>query len=116
MIWLGLPGLLIVWAATEMAQLLYLLHLNRRLFGGEAQLSYRLIAVLMLFLAAGGLASIWPIFHIASMSLLKQVLLASATTCIAFAVSYWIFGVDEVRTMLWERFRPSRIALGDASQ
>jgi hypothetical protein len=78
-------------------------------------LSYRLIGVLMLFLVVGGLASIWPVFHIASMSLLRQVLLASAFTCIAFVVSYWIFGVDEVRTLLWQRFRPSRIVM-DASQ
>jgi O-antigen/teichoic acid export membrane protein len=115
MIWLGLTGLLIVWAATELVQLLYLLQLNRKLFGREARLNYRLIGVLMLFLVVGGLASIWPVFHIASMSLLRQVLLASTVTCVAFAVSYWIFGVDEVRTLLWQRFRPSRIVM-DASQ
>jgi O-antigen/teichoic acid export membrane protein len=116
MLWLGLPGILVTWAVTELAQLIYLLRLNRKLFGHEATLSYRLVGILMLFLAAGAVACIWPVFHIAAMSLPKQALIASAVTLISLALSYWIFGVDEVRTLLWQRFRPAKIAVGDASQ
>jgi O-antigen/teichoic acid export membrane protein len=114
--WLGLPGLLVTWALAEFAQLLYLLHLNRRLFGHEVTLSYRLVGVLMLFLLVEAAACIWPVFHIAAMSLPKQALIASTVTVVSLAVSYWIFGVDQVRTLLWQRIRLSRVAIGDASQ
>lgn len=116
MIWLGLPGMLIVWAAAELAQLLYLLQLNRRMFGSEASLSYRMVAVLMLLLAGGTATCFWPVFHLAGMSLPKQAMIASAVTILAFAVSYWIFRVDEVRTLLWQRIRPSRLSVGSAPQ
>ena len=116
MLWLGLPGMLITWAIAELGQLIYLLQLNRRLFGREAELSYRLVGLLMLFLAAGAVACIWPVFHIATMSVMKQALIASAVTLISLALSYWIFGVDQVRTLLWQRFRPAGAALGDTPQ
>jgi O-antigen/teichoic acid export membrane protein len=116
MLWLGLPGMLVTWAVAELAQLIYLLQLNRKLFGREAELSYRLVGILMLFLIAGATACVWPVFHIAAMSLLKQALVASAVTLTSLALSYWIFGVDQVRTLLWQRFRPARIAIGDAPQ
>ncbi len=116
MLWLGLPGLVGIWAVTEYAQLLYLLHLNRKLFGHETELSYRLVSVFMLFLLAGTAACIWPVFHIAAMSLPKQALIASTVTVVSLAVSYWIFGVDQVRTLLWQRIRLSRVAIGNASQ
>jgi O-antigen/teichoic acid export membrane protein len=116
MLWLGLPGMLITWAVAELAQLIYLLQLNRRLFGREAELSYRLVGILMLFLVAGAAACIWPVFHIAAMSMMKQALIASAVTLVSLALSYWIFGVDEVRTLLWQRFRPARMAVGGTAQ
>jgi O-antigen/teichoic acid export membrane protein len=116
MLWLGLPGLLAIWALTESAQLLYLLHLNRRLFGREVELSYRLVGVFMLFLLAGTAACIWPVFHIAAMSLPKQALIASTVTVVSLAISYWIFGLDQVRTLLWQRIRLSRVAIGNASR
>jgi O-antigen/teichoic acid export membrane protein len=116
MLWLGLPGMLITWCAAELGQLLYLLHLNRQLFGNERALSYRLVSILMLFLAVGTVACAWPVFHIAALSLLKQTLIASTVTVLLLAISYWLFGVDEVRTLLWQRLRPSRIAIGSASQ
>jgi O-antigen/teichoic acid export membrane protein len=116
MYWLGLSGMLIVWALAEAAQLLYLLELNRRLFGREAVLSFRLVGVLMVFLVVEAVACIWPVFHIAAMSLPRQALIASVVTLISFAFSYWIFGVDEIRTLLWQRIRPSRVAIGNAPQ
>jgi O-antigen/teichoic acid export membrane protein len=116
MLWLGLPGMLIVWALAEAAQLLYLLELNRRLFGSEASLSYRLLGMLMLLLGIEGAACIWPLFHIAAMSLPKQALIASGVTILSLAVSYWIFGGDEIRTLLWQRVRLSRVAVGNASR
>lgn len=107
MIWLKLPGMLLTWAVAETAQLVYLLQLNRRLFGREAALSYRSIGDLLMFLALGSLTCLWPVFHIAGMRLPIQALVASTVTLIAFGISYWMFGVDEVRSLLWQRIRPS---------
>jgi hypothetical protein len=50
------------------------------------------------------------------MSLPKQALIASTITLLSLAISYWIFGVDEIRTMLWQRIRSSRLVVGNASQ
>jgi O-antigen/teichoic acid export membrane protein len=105
-----LPGLLMVWAAAEAAQLLYLLHLNRRLFGREATLSFRAVGLLMLLLIVGSVACLWPVFHIASMPLTEQALVATAVTLVALLGSYWIFRVDEVRSFVWQRVRPSAAA------
>lgn len=116
MIWFGLPGMVLSWAVAELGQLLYLLTLNRRLFAREVELSYRLVGVLMAFLVVGTLACLWPVFHLAAMSLPRQAMIAGASTLLIFAISYWIFGVDEVRMLLWQRLRPSRVVVGDASQ
>ena len=116
MIWFGLPGMVMTWALAELGQLLYLLSLNRRLFGREVRLSYRLVAVLMAVLVGGTLACLWPVFHLAAMSLLPQAVIAGASTLLILAISYWIFGVDEVRMLLWQRLRSSRVAMGNASQ
>lgn len=116
MMWLGLPGMLMTWAIAELGQLIYLLGLNRRLFGREADLSYRMVGVLMLFLAVGSAAAVWPVFHLAAMSLPRQAIIAGAATLVMLAISYWIFGVDEVRMLLWQRLRPSRIVMGNASR
>ena len=107
---IGLRGLLVVWPIAELAQLIYLLQLNRRLFGKEAVLNYRPLLLLCLLLVAETLLCLWPVFHIAAMRLPRQALLAGSVTLVAFAASYWMFGVDEVRTLLWARMRPSRIA------
>jgi O-antigen/teichoic acid export membrane protein len=105
-----LPGLLMVWAAAEAAQLVYLLHLNRRLFGREATLSFRAVGLLMLLLVVGSVACLWPVFHIARMHQTEQALVATAVTLIALLGSYWIFRVDEVRSFVWQRLRPSAAA------
>jgi O-antigen/teichoic acid export membrane protein len=105
-----LPGLLMVWAAAEAAQLVYLLQLNRRLFGREATLSFRAVGLLMLLLVVGSAACLWPVFHIASMHQTEQALVATAVTLIALLGSYWIFRVDEVRSFVWQRLRPSATA------
>jgi O-antigen/teichoic acid export membrane protein len=115
MMWFGLPGMVMTWAVAELGQLVYLLQLNRRLFGREVELSYRLVGILMVFLAVGTAAAVWPVFHLATMSLPRQAIIASAGTLLTLAISYWVFGVDEVRTLLWQRLRLSR-ALGNASQ
>jgi hypothetical protein len=108
--WWGLSGMLIVWAAAEVAQLIYLLDLNRRLFGQEAALNYQALSALGLLLSVGSVACFWPVFHITSINLPEQGIVAAAVTLVMFAISYRIFRVDEVRTFVWQRIRSSRVA------
>ncbi len=105
--WWGLAGMLVVWAAAELAQLIYLLDLNRRLFGQEAPLNYRALGALLLLLSIGTAACLWPVFHITELSLPVQAIAAIAVTLIVLAASYRIFRVDEVRAFIWQRIRSS---------
>jgi O-antigen/teichoic acid export membrane protein len=105
--WIGLPGMLIVWAVAELAQLVYLLSLNRRLFNDDPLLNYRAIVTLLLFLLIGSAGCLWPVFHIANISPPKQALVAGMVTLVTLGISYRVFRVDEVRAFLWQRIRPS---------
>jgi ABC-type nickel/cobalt efflux system permease component RcnA len=64
----------------------------------------------MLLLVVGSVACLWPVFHIARMHQTEQALVATAVTLIALLGSYWIFRVDEVRSFVWQRLRPSAAA------
>jgi O-antigen/teichoic acid export membrane protein len=108
--WWGLSGMLIVWAVAEVAQLVYLLDLNRRLFAQEAALNYQALGALGLLLSVGSVACLWPVFHITSINLPEQGIVAAAVTIIVFAICYRVFRVDEVRAFVWQRVRSSRVA------
>jgi O-antigen/teichoic acid export membrane protein len=108
--WEGLSGMLIVWAVAELTQLLYLLSLNRRLFNDDPLLNYRAIVTLLFFLLIGSAGCLWPVFHIANISLPKQALIAGMVTLVTLGISYRVFRVDEVRAFLWQRIRPSGAA------
>ena len=99
----GLIGFLCVWPLSELAQLLYLLHLNRVLFRDEATLDMQPAYLLFLVLLVGSLALAWPLLHIAQLRLWWQFGVASLLTLIVAAISYWIFQVDEVREIFWRR-------------
>ena len=95
---------------AELAQLVYLLSLNRRLFNDDPLLNYRAIVTLLLFLLIGSAGCLWPVFHIANISLPKQALVAGMVTLVTLGISYRVFRVDEVRAFLWQRIRPSGAA------
>lgn len=113
---LGLVGFLIPWAISEVLQLFYLLHLNAALFR-QATLTMpaptpservdlvdrRPVYVLLAVLAVGTLVLAWPVFHLEEFRMPVQLAFALVTTLVMLAVSYWLFRVDEVRAMLWER-------------
>lgn len=97
-------GYLLTWLVSETAQLFYLLHLNDRLFKGQAELDhkpvYQMLAVM--FVCAGAL--FWPILHIRSTPYIWQAVIAVSTTLALTAFCYWIFRVDELRSVLWSKF------------
>ncbi len=103
MIHFQLIGFLSVWCVSEIAQLFYLLHLNRRLFGDEAVVDQRPVYLLFVLLAIGTALTVWPVYHIASFGYVAQGAIGAATFVVALGVSYWLFKVEEIRLLLWRR-------------
>jgi len=99
----GLIGYLVTWLVSEILQLFYLLRLNAKLFAGTASVDRKPVYQLFAFLAIGSLVFLWPVYHIASFSYVVQGAIAVVTTAITGAISYWIFRVDEVRSLLWQK-------------
>jgi hypothetical protein len=106
---LGLIGFVIPWAISELGQLFYLLHLNAALFrqsglGEKAdRIDRRPVYLLLGMLALGTTAVAWPVFHLEEFRVRVQLGFAVITTVVMFTVAYWLFRVDEVRSLLWER-------------
>ena len=98
---MGLQGFLLTWLVFEIAQLLYLLHLNDKLFRGHAKLNHKPVLQLFVVLAGSTAIFFWPVYHIASISYPLQAVAAIMTTAVIGALCYWLFEVDEVREMLW---------------
>ena len=92
------------WLMSQtLMQLFYLLRLNAKLFAGTASVDRKPVYQLFAFLAIGSLVFLWPVYHIASFSYVVQGAIALVTTAITGAISYWIFRVDEVRSLLWQK-------------
>ncbi len=101
---LGIQGYLLTWLLSETIQLFYLLHLNDKLFAGEAELDHKPVYQMLTIMAVCCAIFFWPILHIRSVPYLWQGVLAASVTLVLTAFCYWIFQVDELRTILWERF------------
>ena len=99
----GVLGFLVEWLVFETAQLFYLLGLNDKLFGKEADLDRKPVYQLFAILAVCTVVFAWPVYHIASYSYLLQAVSAAVTTLITGIFCYWIFQVDEVRDLLWQK-------------
>jgi O-antigen/teichoic acid export membrane protein len=103
MLQFGLVGYVAIWCANEILQLFYLLGLNARLFGETAVIDrtpvYRLFAILGL----GSILVLWPMYHMAQLSIPEQCAIALAAALAALAVSYRVFHVDEIRSILWQK-------------
>jgi O-antigen/teichoic acid export membrane protein len=99
----GLVGYLVTWCANEILQLFYLLRLNEKLFGDTAKVDrtpvYRLFGVL----TVGSLMLLWPMYHMEQLSFVAQGAIAIFAALIALVLSYRIFDVDEVRSLLWQK-------------
>jgi O-antigen/teichoic acid export membrane protein len=99
----GLIGYLVTWLVSEILQLFYLLSLNAKLFAGVARVDRKSVYQLFAFLAIASAVFYWPVYHIAGFSYVTQAGIAIAATAITAAISYWVFRVDEVRLLLWQK-------------
>ncbi len=99
--YLQVQGYLLVWLLSETIQLFYLLHLNDKLFAGEAVLDHKPVYQMLAIMVVCTLLFLWPILHIRSVPYLLQAVMATVTTLLLTAFCYWIFQVDELRALLW---------------
>ena len=99
----GIQGYLGLALISETLQLFYLLHLNDRLFAGEAELDHKPVYQMLAIMAVCTAIFFWPILHIRGVPYLIQGVVATATTLALTGFCYWIFQVDELRTMLWSK-------------
>ena len=110
---LGVQGYLLTWLLSETLQLFYLLHLNDRLFAGQAKLDHKPVYIMLAVMAVCMCIFFWPILHIRSVPYLWQGVMAASTTIVLTGFCYWIFRVDELRNVLWNKFS-SRMAAAKA--
>ncbi len=99
----GIQGYLGLALISETLQLFYLLHLNDRLFAGEAELDHKPVYQMLGIMAVCTAVFFWPILHIRSVPYLIQGIVATVTTLALTGFCYWIFQVDELRTILWSK-------------
>ncbi len=111
----GIQGYLGLALISETLQLFYLLHLNDRLFAGEAQLDHRPVYQMLAIMVACTALFFWPILHIRTVPYLLQGIIATVTTLLLTGFCYWIFQVDELRTMLWSKLQSRIPALAGRS-
>jgi O-antigen/teichoic acid export membrane protein len=110
----GIFGFMLMWLTAEIAQTIYILRLNVRLFPPGMKISMapvlRLIAVLVV---AFGIAA-WPAFASVQWPLAIVVAVAISVTLLVSLGSYYAFELDDVRSLLLsrikQRFAPPPIA------
>ncbi|RRA49817.1 lipopolysaccharide biosynthesis protein [Acidipila sp. EB88] len=107
----GIQGYLLVALLSETLQLFYLLHLNDNLFAGQAVLDHKPVYQLLAMLTVCTAVFYWPVMHIRSIPYFWQGSAAVGTTLVLGAFCYWLFQVDELRTMLWSKLTSTIPAL-----
>ena len=63
----------------------------------------RPVYLLLAVLALGTAAVAWPVFHLENYPVSLQLGMAFVATLAMLAIAYWLFRVDEVRSLVWER-------------
>ncbi len=111
----GIQGYLGLALISETLQLFYLLHLNDRLFAGEAELDHRPVYQMLAIMGVCTAFFFWPILHIRTVPYLLQGVIATVMTLVLTAFCYWIFQVDELRSMLWSKLSSRIPALAGRS-
>ena len=111
--WYGLAGFLVLWLLWEILQTAFVLRLNNRMFPADHRISARPVLRLALFMTIAFGLSIWPVYQEADWPLAWVVGCSVSVTAFLGVAAYFIFGVDEIRSLLAQRIRrrfPSRAA------
>lgn len=101
----GIEALLIVWGCTEIVQVIYILHLNARLFPAEVGISVAPVVRLTGVLAASLALAAWPCWHSVGWPLPTVVGVAVAITSMLAVAAYLVFDLGEVLEVFQARLR-----------
>jgi O-antigen/teichoic acid export membrane protein len=105
----GLSGFIVTWLIWEIIQTRFVLGLNHKLFPDEFSISMQPIVRLSIFMTIAFALSAYPAYAEANMSLVWVVICAVGLTSVFGVAAYYVFGVDELRSLLAARFK-SRFA------
>jgi O-antigen/teichoic acid export membrane protein len=101
----GVIGFMFVWLAVEVLQTIYILRLNVRLFAKETKISMAPMVRFGGVLALGFGIAAWPAYASRSWPLGRVVGVALVTTLLLSLVSYYAFGLNQVRSLIEARIR-----------
>jgi len=101
----GSLGFMFAWLAAEVAQTVYIMRLNVRLFPSEIKISMAPVLRLVVVLAAAFGIAAWPAFASVSWPLSTVVVVAIFTMALISVTSYYTFGLEEVRALLTTKIR-----------
>ena len=107
--WYGLTGFIVTWLVWEIIQTAFVLRLNDRMFPAEHRISAAPMIKLCVFMTIAFALSIWPVYQEAAWPLTWVVACAVAYTGVLGLIAYYVFDVDEIRSLLATRLR-SRLA------
>ena len=99
----GISGFLALWLTTEVVQVAYVLHLNRRFFKHVAQLNLRPVyrlGMLMVFAMSG---CAWLAVAGSSRSLFETALLTFVAIIVLTAIAYPLFKLNAMSTSVFAR-------------
>lgn len=101
----GTCAFLYCWLVTELVLVVYVIYLNHKLFPSDMQLSvapiFRLLVVLLIAFALAA----WPVWQDANWPLAEVVAVVVIFSAILAGLSYFVFGVDEVRAVVERKLR-----------
>ncbi len=101
----GVNAFMICWLAAEVAIAAYVIAQNRKLFPAEFRPSLGPLPRIAIVLVLAFAAASWPALHDASWPLLKIALVAATAAAILSLVSFFVFGLRDVRDVFLNRFR-----------
>jgi len=101
----GVLSLTFVWLAAEVAQTVYILRLNIKLFPREVKISSGPVVRLAFALVIAFAIAAYPAYASIHWPLSKVVAVAVTSTLLMSTASYYLFGLDEVRHVFQSRIR-----------
>ena len=101
----GLSGFMVTWLVWEIIQTRFVLGLNDRLFPAEHGISVAPVMKLSVFMTIAFALASYPAYREANWPLVWVVACACGVTAVLGAAAYFVFDVDELRSLLMARFR-----------
>ena len=108
----GIAALMVLWLAAEIVQAGWILRLNKVLFPPEIHVSMAPVLRALAMLTVCFSLLVWPIYHSAQWSLGTTVGVAIGAVSVLSVVSYFVFGLREVQTLLRTKLRSHFAAAG----